>query len=118
MRNGREHARGVERGRERQLDQNAVDARVPVERLHPLEDFVFAGVRAQGVQFGIDARFLAGAHLVAHIEARRGIVADQHHRESGAQAEAHDGIARLRANARGERLAVNQSRRHRDFRAN
>jgi preprotein translocase subunit SecG len=82
---------------------------------NPPEHFVFVRSRWKRVKFGVDSGFLAGAHLVAHVNVRRGVVADQHHRDSGAHAEAGKRLARLGANDGGERFSVEQCGRHRDL---
>ena len=68
---------------QRQLDQDAVDAGVVVQRLDTGQQF---GLGHRGIvllQHRMKARVLAGLDLVAHIDLGGRVVADQDHGQAG-----------------------------------
>ena len=74
-------------GRQGQLHEDAVDARIGIEPVDKREHGGGAAVGRECIFLGAYPDFVAGLDLVAHINLRRGIVADQHRRESGRHAE-------------------------------
>ncbi|MPN34500.1 hypothetical protein SDC9_181994 [bioreactor metagenome] len=67
---------------QRQLHQDAVDARVVVQRFHAGQQFGLGHRRFVLFQHGMKARFLAGLYLVAHVDLRRLVVTHQNHRQT------------------------------------
>jgi hypothetical protein len=63
--------------RQRQLDEDAVDARVRVQLRHEAEELLLGRLRRQVLPQREDADLLAGLLLVAHVDAARGVVADE-----------------------------------------
>ena len=76
------HGALVHMGRKRQLHQDAVEAVVPVELLHLLYHLALGAVLGQIECLREDAYLSAGAFLVADVNRRGGIVADQHCRQA------------------------------------
>jgi hypothetical protein len=72
------HAGNANVRRQRQLHQDAVDARVLVESLDAREQLAFADADRELDQLRADADLLAAGDLAADVTARRRIVADQH----------------------------------------
>jgi len=73
---------GVDMRRQRQLHQDAMNARIGVELVDQLRQFGLRSGRRKVVIARAEADMLAGAALVAHIDGRRGIVADKHYGEA------------------------------------
>ena len=103
-------------GGQRQLDEDAVDRRIGVERSTSASRsscVVSAGSRCSKLAIPASTRRLA---LGADIDRARRILADQHHRQprraAGRFAEARDLRRDARAQRRGERLAVDDVSRH------
>ena len=69
--------------RQRQLHKNAVHRRIGVQLGNQREQFIFACIRREGIHIRADADLLACAVLIAHIDLRCWIVADNHHSKSG-----------------------------------
>src|SRR5690606_31147960 len=69
--------------RQRQLDKNAVNGRVFIELLDDIQQFGFGAVLAHADHTGMQAGFLAGCRLVAHVDLGGRILADQHDRQPG-----------------------------------
>ena len=79
---GHQHARLVDLGGERELNQNAVNSRVCIELVHEREQLGFRSVGRQGDLAGVEAE-LAGIPIFhAHVDLARGIIANEHCRET------------------------------------
>ena len=105
----REHARRVHLLGQRQLDEDPVHAAIRVQRGDAVEQLLRGHAGGEFMQHRAHARFLAGAHLVAHIDARGGIVADEDRGEAGphaARGEPGDLVLHRGADRSGERFAV------------
>jgi hypothetical protein len=113
--NGLEHRVDVEVLRQRQLHQNAVDAWIGIELGDFREYHARFDIRRVGQLLGVETGLHTGIDLVAHIDLRSGVFADQDHRQSGAVAARRQrfgallevGAQRLR-----QRVAVEDSCRH------
>ena len=79
--NQRQHARFVQMLRQRQLHQNAMNGRVPVQLAHRVLQLRLRAALVEPDDGGADARLDAGILLVAHVYLTGGILADKHHRE-------------------------------------
>jgi hypothetical protein len=99
-RNGLQHPLLAHLRRQRQLHQDAVDARLRVERADALEHLLFGHRGRQLDQLGVDAGIGAGLDLAAHVDARGRIVADQDDGEAGPAAARLEG-----GDARAQRAA-------------
>ena len=100
---------------QRQLHQDAVDIGIVVQREHAVEQRLLAHGGGQLVELGAHAGFLARADLVAHIDARGGVVASEHDRQAGANAALRkrgDLLLHRGAHLRGERFSVENPRGH------
>ena len=101
--------------RQRELDQDAIDARVVIQGTNASEDILLDRVGWKLVQLGKHTSFLAGKHLVPHISTRCGIVTDDDDRQAGAHAvggEGCDGNLELCAEGGGVRLSINDAGGH------
>ena len=78
-----QHGRRADVRRQRQLDEDAVDRRVRVQPVDQREELGLARGGGQVVRDRDDARFLAGAALVAHVDRRGGVVAHHDDGEPG-----------------------------------
>ena len=67
----------VDVARQRELDEDAVDARIPVEPVDDAEEFGFGDVAAISERLGVDAHFEGGFLLAAHVRGRGGVVAHE-----------------------------------------
>ena len=82
---------GVDRGRQRELDEDAVDLRaavVVVDLRHHLQG---GGRSRQRRRLVIQAQLLAGPGLAPNVDGRSGIVADEQHAETGPHAAGGEG---------------------------
>ncbi|OGK08450.1 MAG: hypothetical protein A2Y63_00815 [Candidatus Riflebacteria bacterium RBG_13_59_9] len=59
---------GIEMVGQRELHQNAANARIAVERVYELDQLLPADGGFELVQGAANAQFLAGAHFAAHID--------------------------------------------------
>ena len=82
-----QHLLGVHLGRQRQLHQDAVDLIAPVQVLDQRQELLGGDVVGRRVLLTVDAKLLAAFHLVANVNFRRGMVARQHDRQTGAKSD-------------------------------
>jgi hypothetical protein len=112
-----DHRLGIDVRRQRQLHQDAVDAVVGVEAVDQRQQFVLGRRGRQVVRHADHAGAFAGAFLVAHVDGRGGIVADQNHRQAGTAFALDFTLCDLVVNhcedGVGHRLAVKDMRAHR-----
>jgi hypothetical protein len=73
----------VERRRQRELDENAVDRRIVVERGDQRHQLRLRRVGRQGMLDRMEAELLGLPRLRPDIDLARRVLADQHHREAG-----------------------------------
>ena len=106
----------VDLRRRRELEQDAGHARVGGQLLQDRVDLVVGGVLGQPVVEALDADLGRRLLLVADVERRGGVVADQHGGEPGrlvALLDPRGDVALdLRAHVLRDRLAVDPLRRH------
>jgi hypothetical protein len=76
-----------------QLDEDAVDVVVGVELVDEVEKLRLARARGEVVRARDEADFLAGEALVAHVDARRVVVADEDDGEPGRAQACADALA-------------------------
>jgi hypothetical protein len=113
--NGLEHRVDVEVLRQRQLHQNAVDAWIGIELGDFREYHARFDIRRVGQLLGVETGLHTGIDLVAHIDLRSGVFADQDHRQSGAVAARRQRVGALLevgAQRLRQRVAVEDSCRH------
>ena len=114
---GEQHAPRVDAGGQRQLDQDAVDAAVGVQRRDDLQELVGGRRGGQPVVEGLDAGLRAGGRLVAHVDLGRRIVADEDDgqpRRDSLRGQAIDLQLQVAAHARGQRFSVKNRGGHRE----
>jgi len=102
--------------RQRHLHQDAVDARVRVQRGDALQQRGFGEVGRVALQHRAHAGAFAVGDLVLHVDLAGRIVADQDHRQAGAMALGRQRCGAFRhscAQGAGERVAVDQLCSHR-----
>ncbi|EKD61865.1 MAG: hypothetical protein ACD_54C00063G0003 [uncultured bacterium] len=76
----------VQMRRQRQLHQNAMHFRIGVQRFHQRQQIGFCGIHRQTMFKRGHADLDGRGVLVAHIDLRRRVFADQHHRQTGLDA--------------------------------
>ena len=81
--NGEKNLFFIEMSRQRQLHENAVHRRVGVKACNQCKQLRFARIGGERMHIRANADLLACAVLVAHIDLRCGIVADNHHGKPG-----------------------------------
>ena len=98
--------------RERELHQEAIDARVLVQSPHEPEQRFLRSAGVEAMLEGSHSGLPGLSHLVAHVDLARRVFADQHHRESGSDRvhvmQADDLPAKPVAQVCGEGLAVDE----------
>ncbi len=113
---GQQHGFRVDALRQRQLDENAVDAGIGIEPGDEGQKLGLAGRDRQAVLLGTEPRGIRLAALVADIDLARRILADQHHGEArGAplgRLEGCGAVPDLIENAGGDGLAVDTGGGH------
>ena len=111
---------GVDVRRQRQLHEDAVDLRIGIEAIDQRIEFCAIDAGRKVEVLGHETDTLAGAALVAHIDRRGWIGADQHHGQSRATLTALDARAHALADAIEHLvrnpLAIQYARRHRTSR--
>jgi hypothetical protein len=88
---GFNHLVRINVGGQGQLHQDAVDARVIVERIHAGQQF---GLGHRGIvllQHRVQARVGAGLDLVAHVDLAGLVITHQHHGQAGRQSTGLEG---------------------------
>ena len=112
-----DHPLGVDLLRQRQLHQDAVHRGIGVERAHAVEHLRLAGGRGKVERERPHARRLGHPALVAHVDLRRRVLADEDDGEPGCGATLRharrDALAHVGDHPLGERLAVEDPRAHR-----
>ena len=106
-----QHGVRVDLARERELDEDPVDAVVAVELVEELEQ---RALRRVGREPAVDAAQAVrgrGLVLLPHVDVRSRVVADEHRREPD-RAELGDIGAHLLPHPLGERRALHQHGRH------
>ncbi len=102
--------------RQRQLHQDAVDRRILIERSDERDELGFRRRRRQVVRERAHPGRVGRSPLVAHVDLRSGVVADQHHGEPGWRMAGRDArrhrLAHLRRQPLGPALAVDDARAH------
>src|SRR5690606_24967350 len=96
----------------RHLDEDAIDFFATVQAVDDLEEFAGGDAFWRSNLLAVDAQFLAGLDLVAHIDGGAGIFADEHHSEAGRPMRSTKMInpgAKFRLNLFPYRNAVQQS---------
>ena len=81
-RNSLNHLLRFNVGRQRQLHQDAMNGWIAVERVDACEQGVFRHVGRVLLQHRVQAAFLTGLDLVAHVDLRGGVLADQQYRQA------------------------------------
>ena len=81
-----QHPRRADRRGQRQLDKDAVDGRIGVERGDKGEQLGFASRSRQRMLDGMKSRRLGGAPFRADIDLARRVGADEHDRQAGGYA--------------------------------
>ena len=74
---------GVDLRGQRQLHQNAVDLVAAVQIVDQRQQLGGGDAVGRRVLLAVDAKLLAALHLVADVDFRSGIVAGEHHGQSG-----------------------------------
>ncbi|MNN12303.1 hypothetical protein D3C81_1252890 [compost metagenome] len=99
-------------GRQRQLQQDAVDVRIIIETIDQVGQVLLGGLAGQVEGLGDKADFFTIFALVRNIDLRSGIGADQDHCQAWSTqallATLHDTLGDLLAQAGGDRLAVDK----------
>ena len=105
------------RARQRRLDQDSVVHVAGIEVRNELQDFVDGSRRGKALEINPQAGFRAGFDLVADVNVRRGIVSDENHaeawRSSGAGPKRFDLRPQFLPNRGRNRVAIEQTSRHR-----
>ena len=115
-RDGLDHAVRIDVRRQGQLHQDAVDGRIGVQGRDAGQQLGLGQVRRVLFEHRMQTVFLAGPHLVAHVDGTRRVVADDDHRQARAVAARGQGsrpAMDIRANGLGEPGAVDQLSSHR-----
>jgi hypothetical protein len=102
--------------RQRELHQEAVDLRIPVQPVHDLEQLGLAGALGQPDGLGVHPGFLARLALGLHVDLARRILSDDHHGQARLPTLAgvlFRGLRHLRANGVGQRYSVEDACAHR-----
>ena len=101
--------------RQGKLNQYAVHHRIGIQLRHALQKRGFGYLLRKLVHFGAHAGFLAGARLVAHVDARGGVIPHEDRRQPGAHAASGKRFDRAflgGAQLGGERFPVDQCCSH------
>ena len=98
--------------RERELHEDPGHALVGVQLGDEREQLVLRGLGRELVVERLDAGLATGLLLVPDVDRRRGILADEHRRETDRPIELGDLAADLLAHALGERLPVHERGSH------
>nr|CUV15163.1 protein of unknown function [Ralstonia solanacearum] len=110
-RDGLQHLVAVDVLGQRQLDQDAVDARVAVQRVDAAEQVGLGQVGRVAVEDGQEAVVFARLDLVAHVDLAGRVVADQDDGEAGlvaASGESGGALGGFGAELLGKRVAVDE----------
>src|ERR1039458_5267995 len=90
--NRHQHFLCVDLSGQRQLHEYSVDIFAPVDIFHERQQFGGGGGFGRGQFLAVDADFLAGFDLPAHVNLRSRIVSDQHDRQSGTHSGGSHGL--------------------------